>query len=574
MKIPLKHFNDYIDEIIVARGFLYHKNGHVNGPEEKSPGQYEAMVEGTEEYTVHVSIENGLITSCSCNCPYDMGPICKHEVAVFYQLLQDEFGSINKKTVTRLSRMNNTQKRKSIAEQVNDLLEKVTHEELKQFVRERTSQDTALRNSFLSIFAQYNPHESKTLYVQQVKSILRSASDRHGYIDWRAAAHVGRGVSDLLDSAQNQVKNHNPKSAIYICMAVLEQMTGALQYVDDSNGDIGTNIDFAFALLHDIAKGNPCEEIRKLLIDYCFTAFEGQVYAGWDWHLGMLQIASLLIKNDMETERILSLLDTAKRSEYEQKEAQTIKYDILLKFHGEIAAEQFLEENITNPNLRRIAIQNALEKKNYNKAKSLAHDGIEYDMKDKPGLAMDWYNWLLKTAQAQKDTENIIEYARYLLIDNFSREQDYYQILKKHVKANEWKIFIEKVIDDINTKSRWRSTGLIPQIYINEKWWDRLLEFVKEKPSLDRIEQYEKYLAKPYRDEIIEMYAKAVVIYIEGNISRDHYQTACRYLQRMNRLGAKEKVNSMIAQLRKEYPRRPALLDELQKTSDKISRFI
>ena len=48
-------------------------------------------------------------------------------------------------------------------------------------------------------------------------------------------------------------------------------------------------------------------------------------------------------------------------------------------------------------------------------------------MQDKPGLAKEWYDWLLKIAQAQDNTERIIEYARYLFIDNFRSEQEYYQ---------------------------------------------------------------------------------------------------------------------------------------------------
>ena len=52
--------------------------------------------------------------------------------------------------------------------------------------------------------------------------------------------------------------------------------------------------------------------------------------------------------------------------------------------------------------------------KNYAKAIKSAEDGAKTDMKDKPGLAKEWYDWLLKIAQAQKDTPKIIEYARYL----------------------------------------------------------------------------------------------------------------------------------------------------------------
>ena len=77
-----------------------------------------------------------------------------------------------------------------------------------------------------------------------------------------------------------------------------------------------------------------------------------------------------------------------------------------------------------------------MKNKEYEKAISLAKDGVEYDIEDKPGLAKEWYDWLLKIAQAQKNKEKTIEYARYLFIDNFHHEQDYYKITTVRLKLN------------------------------------------------------------------------------------------------------------------------------------------
>ena len=119
-------------------------------------------------------------------------------------------------------------------------------DELKQFVREKASTNAPFRNLFLSSFAQHNSDESKELYVKQVKSILKTASDRHGFIDWSASRIVGNAIDNLLESAQKQINNRNYESAVFICTAVMEQMTEALQYSDDSNGDIGGSVDAAY----------------------------------------------------------------------------------------------------------------------------------------------------------------------------------------------------------------------------------------------------------------------------------------------------------------------------------------
>lgn len=560
MQIPLNEFEQYISETILARGLSYFKNGHVQEPDVLSPGEYEFIVQGTENYTVRISLSNNTITEYVCNCPYDRGPVCKHVAAAIFYLQQDKL-QISKKSNKAKSKPR--KKRKTIADQVNDLLDRAPHEELKQFIREKTQQDRTFRNMFLATFAHLTTSESKAMYAKQVKSILQAASDRHGFIDWSAARYVGLAVEQLLDTARKQMEAKNYQSAFFISTAVMEQMTKALQFADDSNGDIGGCIEGGFEILNQLAQIRNNEPLRKQIIDYCFAAFDKGIYKGWDWHIGILRIAAHLVQTEEEANRIFEQIENALRSEYEKEEAQSIKYEVLLRVKGQAEANQYLKQHIVNPNLRREAIQQAINQKNYEKANKLAQDGIEHDMKDKPGLAKEWYDWLLKIAQKQGNTEKIIEYARYLLIDNFRNEQDYYQILKESVEPENWREFIEKVVEDISTKKRWLDTDLISQIYIREQWWDRLMEMIKKAPGLRTIERYEKYLSKDYSNEIVDMYADGIMKYIDENVGRKHYQSACRYLRRMIKLGGRDKANSTISILREKYPQRRALLEEL-----------
>lgn len=67
MQIPLQQFEQYIDDTILQRGRSYFKNGAVSQIEEITPGLYEAIVEGTEDYTVKLHLKNGTITEYRCN---------------------------------------------------------------------------------------------------------------------------------------------------------------------------------------------------------------------------------------------------------------------------------------------------------------------------------------------------------------------------------------------------------------------------------------------------------------------------------------------------------------------------
>lgn len=124
MHIPLHQFEQSINETILHRGLSYFKNGLVNDPEEITKGMFEAVVEGTQNYLVHLQIENGIITDHSCTCPYDYGPVCKHIVAVIFALQQEEL-EITPKQKKKRKTASGKPGKKTVAEKVDELLKEL-----------------------------------------------------------------------------------------------------------------------------------------------------------------------------------------------------------------------------------------------------------------------------------------------------------------------------------------------------------------------------------------------------------------------------------------------------------------
>lgn len=558
MEIPLSGFEEFIEPKILKRGLSYFKQGFVNEPSEMSPGVYEFIVEGSEDYTVELTIKNNLIQDQICDCPYDFGPVCKHMAAAIFYLQQDTLELGNQKKKKRGTR------KKSVKRQVEDILNTVTHDELKQFTVEVINSDKQFRNFFLATFSHYNDAHSKEFYQSQIRSILNLASGRDGFISWSDMSFVVAGIEPFFDHTAKYLENKNYRNAIFICMALIEEVTGAFQYADDSSGDLGGVIYRCMETLSDIADQDIPDEIRTELLDYCISTYKGRVFAGWDWHTDILYIAKDLLKNETEGDRLLNCLENT-QSGYEQEQAQFVVLDVLKRFKDEREVELFIEQNMSNPRIRRIEIEQAINKENYSRAIKLSKEGIKNDEKEKPGLAKEWYDWLLKVAQAQNDKQKIIEYARYLLIDNFRHEQDYYQILKSNIAESDWHLFVEGLLEDIEASSNWMNKVLIRQIYIQEEWWERLFELLKSDISLDRLEREEEYLLNDYREEFVQLYSKEISIFLTDNMGRKYYQDACRYLRRMKKIGGGEQVKTLVKNFREKYSKRKALMDELNK---------
>lgn len=564
MRIPLHEFEQIIDQTILKRGLSYFKKDYVSELTEITVGEYEAIVLGSEEYTVQLEVKNNIITEHNCNCPYDMGPVCKHIVAVIFYLQQDVLG-LDQKSPAKTKRKS-AAKTKSITQQVNGILKALSDQELKDFVQDSCKNDRKFRNYFLASFGHLSEDQSKSFYQKQIKSILKTAAGRDGFIYWSDMKYMVQSIDPFLNNAEKYIENNSYRNAIHISTALLEEITGALQYGDDSSGDIGGIIHFVMEMLYKIASSELPIKVRKELFNYCIDAFQKGLYPDWDWHLDMLEIACKVVEDEKDVDTILNCIDTI-HGEYEWERAQHFKLEVIRKFKGVSEVLTFIDQNINNYRIRKEEIALALQNKNYERAIKLSKDGIVHDQKDKPGLVKEWYNWLLKIAQAQNDKSKIIEYARFLCIDNFRSEQDYYQVLKNNIEENNWHSFVEEMIRDIKTspKRGWVNTGLIRNIYIKEQWWDRLFLLLKQNVSLHSLEQDEKYLSKDYAPEFVQLYSENITHYLQHNVGRKHYQTVCRYLRRMKKLGGGAQVNLLIENFRKEYPQRRALMDELSR---------
>lgn len=557
MHIPLNEFEQYIDETILKRGLAYFKSDAISDVTEISNGEYEAVVSGTEEYTVQLAIKNNTVIKYNCDCPYDMGPVCKHVVAVIFHL-QQEVLDLNQSTIKPPKK----KKTKSVTQQVKELLKDISHQELMDFVAENSKKDKKFRNYFLASFGHLSQHQSKAFYQQQIHSILNTAAGRDGWIGWSDMKYVAKATEPFLENAEQYLAKNNFENVFFISTALLEEMTEAIQYADDSSGELGYFIESALELLSKLSKEEISASLKQEIFEYCVSAFKQKIFEGWDWHLGMLRIASTIIDNESDIDLILDCLESVK-GEYEKEYAQSITLDLLRQYKTSKEVDNFINKHISNSDIRTKEIAKAFKNKNFERAIVLAKDGINCDEKDKPGLVNDWIDWLLKIALVQNDTPKIIEYARYRLINNFRTTQDYYQILKNTIAPEKWHSFLEDIIKEVSTKRMWNNIDLVRKIYIKEAWWDRLFMMLKQNLSLENIKENEQYLAKDYSAELIELYRESIINYVENFVGRNHYQTACRYLRRMKKLGGNEQADELITLFRKKYPQRKALMDEL-----------
>lgn len=456
-------------------------------------------------------------------------------------------------------------KKKTTQETLEELLAEVSFDELKAFVLEQALNDSYFRRLLKASFIRKKDKVSKTFYRKEIKAIFRAAKGYTGFVNRPAMRAASQQILPFLNLAHESLESKEFSSSFLISTVVVEEMTKAFGFADDSNGDVGDLIHFALAILKDLSQAELSTSTRKAFFKYCLTTFKKASFEGWDWHFNLLEFAADLLETKKEAQDLMNLLDEKRYKGYNLRVIQVIKHQLIQKTEGAAAALVYLEQNINNPDLRKVVLQQAFDQEAYSKVIALANDGIAYDQKDAPGLASEWEKWLLKVAQKQKDRPTIIKYARRFFIHDFRKEQDYYQLLKQTVDPKDWEGFLEALILEITSIGDWYKVDLLAGIYIEEKWWERLFKLVQSQVSFNMLEHYEGYLKQGYADDLIDLYAQEILNYLDENAGRNYYKNACRYIRKIQKMGAKDKVEALIETLQNKYAKRPALLDELSK---------
>lgn len=89
----IHNFENHIPPKILDRGFSYYEYGNLQDGaiEQVFEGIYEAVVFGTEDYDVQISMDKQQnILACECSCSYDWTDVCKHAVAMLYYIKDAE----------------------------------------------------------------------------------------------------------------------------------------------------------------------------------------------------------------------------------------------------------------------------------------------------------------------------------------------------------------------------------------------------------------------------------------------------------------------------------------------------
>ncbi len=571
--INLNNFESYIDRIIYLRGYDYYENGHVTFVKETEKRIFVAEIEGTETYNIDVELDSNLnIVETLCDCPYDMGEYCKHQVAVFLTLKDMKSNApgkknpANKNTISKKPEVKHSVIRENYEPDMEQMLSIRTKEELVDFLVGIASENDEVKQRILMEFGDGDDEEEILKAISLIHTYIRNNSDRHGYVNYRETYNAVYGAELVLDKIDSAFEEGRIVHAVNLALCVVGEMVDLIQNADDSSGTIGGVIERGFILIDEITENIELSLSEKnIVFENLIKESFHKRYDGWaDWRLNYLEICSRLsdtLDLRSQLEKNMTLLEKNEgtkswSSNYFVEKVYQIRYNMILQNDGEEKAQEFIMQNLHFSSFIKMVIEQAMQRKDYDKVIKLALDGETKD-KGLPGLVDRWKKYRYNAYRLSGKLDEQRGLAMDFILDG---SFEFYMKLKSTYDLNEWTNVYPKIIFLLENQKK-IYTDIYTRVLIEEGEKEKLLEYIKKNPS--SIGFYYKHIIPEFKDEVYDLFLKHIEQTASRAGNRRDYQGVCAIIRNLKKAGGKGQALEIKQKLFTKYANRPAFRDEL-----------
>ncbi len=299
--MTLKDFEKNIGSQMLEKGFSYFQNGNVISVDEVAAGVWVAEVEGTDNYSVTIRTDKHKIKDWECDCPYDMGPVCKHVIAVFYAIAEEI--KIPKEQTSKKSNPEKDNKKR-----LDKIFKTTTKEELQNFIIAQFSKERSLKNSFVAYFADLLEEHPEEKYKTIVTNLYKAAQGRNGFIDYHNVNKFANSLIELAKKGEEIFVKGNIIESLIISKTLIENICEFFHEVDDSQGRLSTAIEISFNTFSGIVSKAP-PMLKDELFVYCVNEYQKEKYHDFGFEENFLELLPSLISTEEQETDFFELIN-------------------------------------------------------------------------------------------------------------------------------------------------------------------------------------------------------------------------------------------------------------------------
>lgn len=550
-------------------------------------------------YRVHVELDEAGIAGVSCTCLYEYGGYCKHIVALLLAYLYRPKSFAVRKTPA-------------------DLLMDLDHSDLIAILTKLIQEQPDLYDRIEALTSVPSKSKKKRkkvdieVYRRHILDILHSLD---GMRMSEAYWHVG-GLSNQLrevqESASKFLDSGDAETALEILLVLLEESSRTIEYMDDSDGELGGFVgdmgtSLAEAILSmELSQVERDRLVRRLekLIDYASNyGMEGNLdiavqAAKYDWgdipekmnplHRITRQVAEENELDDWDndedwgeedefelrelgfpvvsgpddlTEAKLNVLDRQGRTEEYlalcKKEERHLRYALKLCDLKQVAdAMKYAKKHLSTAEESLEVARRLRESRMVAEAIEIGEHGLKLNG-PKAGLG----EWLGPVEEAQKRTKQAL--TAWLAGFGEHPSLETYKTIKR-LAGSGWK----RLRPDVMTKlHKSYDKQVLAEVYLLEEEWDEAIKVAERRDALYPVVETVADGVMSYRPEWVTQISLKHAERLMSEPKSKNYPIAATWLKRAKQayklLGKTDEWKRYLEETREKYKRRPALQNQL-----------
>ncbi len=543
----LDNFEEFIDNGVLARGWDYFVEGNVLNIALRD-GLWVAEVRGSTRYTVTVRTDKDRnILATGCTCPYDLGPYCKHQAAVFYELCQ--------RPETREPTEGDDASPRA---RLLGVLQSIPRDELVNMIMSLASADPALTSRIIF------EHESSEHEVENARTLMQAYLNKvehREYLDVADTYTALEGVEAVIDQAE---VHPDPLLAIQLYRAALSVCAEIEELTEEAHELVNETSNRAMICIYDLtedAKETLPVKARLQLFNYLIDDAEADDRC-WDSLLYQRLEASISLcdlpecRQQLEQYLQTMLKQSADQDNDDISAVKHIQLALLERFGGKQEVDDFIAKNVSYEGFREKAIKNARQASDYQRLLQLAKDGCEADA-GSPWKVRKWSDYVYTAYQLLGDKENVRRLAHASILgDDCSRLED----LKTTYGQEEWPQALSDLLTEMEQTRHLSSCYL--QIVISENLQDKLIAYCQRHPY--EILRLYKHFDQRFAEQVGNLFVSVLRNQASSAQSRSHYKAVCHNLKEYSSVCGKEEAELLRRELQQAYPRKRAFQEELR----------
>ena len=556
----MSNWKDLFQEHILARGEAYYFEGAVLELHKTEHG-YHAVVEGTEDYEVDIEMEGGRVCEMYCSCPYaENGNNCKHMAAVLFEIEEQ-----NEEDILAEGTCPDDQEK-----EVEEIIERISEEELRSFVKGIAAQDSEIRNILMTRYAVKIDEKQMERLKQGVDQLVWEYGDRSGYIDYRNALDFCWALENYLEDKVDTLIERKCYGQAFALTNYVLQTIGNID-INDSDG--GTS-----------QVANVCYDKWKKILENCSEEEKNEMFSWFMSHLSCDYVVDYMedymedfltheFQNREMLEKMLKDLDEriemqtsstdcgstwSARYGYENNIIKRLELMERLGFSAEEIRE-YRRQHWRFSVVRELEIQENLNNGNLDEAIRILQESKILD-KEYPGLIARYSEQLISIYETQPDKDVYKKELLYYVFECPQNNLVHIYKLKKVCTDKEWDGYREKIL-----KSP-KNYNILYPFMEKEGMYEPMLECLKKETFIYNLDRYEKVLKEKFPEQVRDIYISYLRHEAERASNRNRYRELMKYLKKIRRYPrGKEKASEIAKNWRAVYYRRTAMMDEMQK---------